>query len=91
MKDTAEAKKSTVQSSYPNFPGSSGLIDTGYPNPRRMGAVDSLKSSLPEDAVIRLEMGFNSKQTSAQCGKNSILWMILSPCPILTEPAFTAI
>lgn len=56
-----------------------------------MGAVESRRSALADEAVMRLEMGLSSKQTALQCGKNSILWMILSPWPIRTLPPLTAI
>ena len=69
LNETDAQKQSTVESSYPNIPGSSGLIDTGIPRPSNMGAFDNLRSSLAEEAIIRLEIGQSSKHTFAQMGK----------------------
>ncbi len=79
LKETAEQKKSTVESSYPNLPGSSGLIETGTPNPSRMGPFDSLRSRRADDAVIRFEIGHISKHTPLQIGRISMCWIIFKP------------
>ena len=91
LKETPAQKKSTVESSYPNLPGSSGLSETGTPKPSKIGAVDNLKSFLADEPVTTFEIGQSSKQTPVQRGTMSICWTIFKPCPILTEPAFKAI
>jgi len=57
LNETAAQKKSTVESLYPNVPGISGLIDTGMPSPSKMGALDSRRSSLAEETIIKFVIG----------------------------------
>lgn len=57
LNETAAQKKSTVESSYPNVPGTSGFIDTGMPSPSNIGAFDSRRSSLAEEPIIKLVIG----------------------------------
>lgn len=60
----AAKKQSTVESSTPNLPGSSGFIVTAWPSPNRTGAEAYLESELYPKT--RLESGFFQKQMFLQ-------------------------